>query len=258
MNYVEVPGTPPRFDEIQNVPHGAVHIRSYMSTPLKRVQGLYIYVPPEYETQRSRRFAVLNLRHGATDNEAGWSQLGRAGVILDNLIAQHKAAPMIIVMTNGTPYNNNRQVSMDLLTQELLGDVMPFMEKNYRVLPGRENRAIAGLSMGGLQALTIGLKNLDYFASVGVFSSGLISDAGFNLDQYLPGFLSRPAEVNRQLRLMFLSCGSEDPRYGGHEALVNALKQHKINYVWYPTPGVHEFKVWRHSLYEFAQQVFRT
>jgi enterochelin esterase-like enzyme len=257
FNFVEVPGNPPRFDEVQNVPHGAIHIRSYLSTPLKQPQGLYIYLPPNYDSEPSRRYPILNLRHGATDDESGWSQLGRAGVILDNLIAQRKAVPMIIVMTNGTPHNAGQRNSMDILAEELLDDVVPFVEKNYRVLPGRENRAIAGLSMGAWQSINIGLNHLDKFAWVGAFSSGVITNPGFDLDQYVPHFLSRPDEVNRQLKLLFLSCGTEDPRYGADMSLGNVLTQHRISHVWYPTPGVHEFRVWRHSLYEFAQRLFR-
>jgi enterochelin esterase-like enzyme len=131
------------------------------------------------------------------------------------------------------------------------------IDKIYRVAPGRENRAITGLSMGGGQAFTIGLKHLDLFAWVGEFSSGLVSDRDFRLEKHLPGFLDHPDDVNRKLKLLFLSCGSEDPRYTGQLDLADNLKQHHIRYVWYPTPGVHEWKVWRHALAEFAQKVFQ-
>jgi enterochelin esterase-like enzyme len=138
-----------------------------------------------------------------------------------------------------------------------LGDVIPMVEKNYRVLPGPANRAITGLSMGGGQAFTIGLKHLDTFAWVGEFSSGLVSSVDFKLEKHLPGFLDDPAAVNRKLRLLFLSCGAEDPRYPGQLDLADALKQHNIRYHWFSTPGVHEWKVWRHSLAEFLQEVFQ-
>ncbi len=258
---VEVPGNPPRFDEVQPVPHGALQIRMYMSTPLKRQRKLYVYAPPQYDTEPNRRFPVLYLRHGSGDNEENWSDTGRAGVILDNLIAQRKAVPMIIVMPNGDTDGSwaggSSPQGIELLSQELLTDIIPMIDKTFRVAPGRENRAITGLSMGGGQAFTIGLKHMDQFAWVGEFSSGLVSDANFRLDQHLPGFLDQPDEVNKKIKLLYLSCGTSDPRYQGQLDLIDVLKQHNIKYAWYPTPGVHEWKVWRHALYDFAQKVFQ-
>ena len=258
---VEVPGDPPRFDQLQAVPHGALQIRTYWSTPLNKSRRLFVYTPPQYDTEANRRFPVLYLRHGSGDNEENWSDTGRAGVILDNLIAQRKATPMIIVMpngdTDGTWGGGSSAEGIEMLGKELMTDIMPMIERNYRVAPGRENRAITGLSMGGGQAFTIGLKNMDKFAWVGEFSSGLVSDTEFRLDKHLPGFLDHPDDVNRQLRLLFLSCGTEDPRYPGQLDLADNLKSHGIRYVWYPTPGVHQWKVWRHALAEFAQKVFQ-
>jgi enterochelin esterase-like enzyme len=258
---VEIPGNPPRFDELQHVPHGAIHIRTYLSTPLKRPRKLYVYTPPQYENEPNRRFPVLYLRHGSGDNEETWSDLGRAGVILDNLNARHKAVAMLIVMpngdTDGTWAGGSSPEGIEMLSQELLTDIIPMIDRTYRVAPGRENRAITGLSMGGGQAFTIGLKHLDLFAWVGEFSSGLVSDKDFRLEKHLPGFVDHPDDVNRKLQLLFLSCGTEDPRYIGQLDLADNLKRRDIRYVWYPTPGVHEWKVWRHALAEFAQRVFQ-
>jgi enterochelin esterase-like enzyme len=258
---VEIPGTPPRFDQLQAVPHGALSIRSYVSTPLKAPRKLYVYTPPQYDSERRRQFPVLYLRHGSGDTEANWSDTGRAGVILDNLIAKHKAAPMIIVMPNGDTDGSwaggSSPEGIDLLRRELLTDILPMIETTYRVAPGSQNRAIAGLSMGGGQAFTIGLKHMDLFAWVGEFSSGLVSDTEFRLEKHLPGFLDHPDEVNRKLKLLFLSCGTEDPRYPGQLDLGDTLKQHGIHFVWFPTPGVHEWKVWRQALAEFAQRIFQ-
>jgi enterochelin esterase-like enzyme len=258
---VEVPGNPPRFDELQAVPHGALHILTYLSTPLKRPRKLYLYTPPQYDLEPNRRFPVLYLRHGNGDNEENWSDTGRAGVILDNLIAQHKAAPMLIVMPNGDTDGSwpggSSPEGIEMLSHELLSDIIPMIDRTYRVAPGRQNRAITGLSMGGGQAFTIGLKHLDLFAWVGEFSSGLVSDTEFRLEKHLPGFLDHPEDVNRKLKLLFLSCGTEDPRYRGQLDLADNLKQHNIRYVWYPALGVHEWKVWRHALAEFAQKVFQ-
>jgi enterochelin esterase-like enzyme len=257
---VEVPGNPPRFDQLQNVPHGTVQIRKYTSTPLNRARKMFVYLPPQYDSEPGRKFPVLYLRHGSGDNEANWVEDGRADLILDNLLAQRKAVPMLIVMTNGdtdgTWLGGSSAEAIDALARELFTDIMPMVEKNYRVLPGRENRAITGLSMGGGQAFTIGLKNMDKFAWVGQFSSGLVSDAGFDLEKHLPGFL-KDASVNKKLRLLFLSCGSEDPRYAGQLNLGDLLKKHNIRYHWFSTPGAHEWKVWRHSLAEFAKLAFQ-
>ena len=260
-NLLEIPGTPPRFDEVQDVPHGSLLVRTYLSTPLQRRRHLYVYMPPQYDSEPARRFPVLYLRHGSGDDESTWSWQGRAGVILENLVAQHKALPMLIVMTNGdTDYTwagGSSPEAIDLLGKELLGDVIPLIEKNYRVTANRASRAITGLSMGGGQAFTIGLKHMETFAWVGEFSSGLLSDADFSLARHLPGFLDDPARVNQQLKLLFLSCGTEDPRIPGQMDLADALKGHGIHYVWYPTPGAHEWKVWRRSLAEFLPKLFR-
>src|SRR4051794_34924545 len=145
-NLLDVPGTPPRFDQVQDVPHGAIHVRSYVSTPLKQPRRVYIYTPPQYDSEPARRFPVVYLRHGSGDDESTWSIGGRAGVILENLIAQGKAVPAIIVMTNGdtdrTWAGGSSSEAMDLLGRELIGDVIPLVEKLYRVAPGRESRAI--------------------------------------------------------------------------------------------------------------------
>ena len=200
---VEVPGSPPRFDEVQNVPHGAIHILSYISTPLQRLRQLYVYLPPGYERETKRAYPVLYLRHGSGDTEANWSDDGRAGVILENLIAKGKAEPMLIVMTNGdtddTWAGGSSPEAMEKLSRELLDDVIPLVESRYRTIADREHRAIAGLSMGGGQAFTIGLRNLDTFASVAEFSSGLLSHDEFQLGEHLPDFVKDPEGVDQEV-----------------------------------------------------------
>ncbi len=258
---VEVPGDPPRFDQLQDVPHGAIHMRTYHSSALNRFRQVYVYVPPDYDISTTRRYPVLYLRHGAGDVESNWSADGRAAVILDNLIARQKAVPMLIVMTNGntdgTWAGGSSPEGIALLGKELLADVIPFVEHNYRVAANKQNRAIAGLSMGGGQAFTIGLKNLDTFAWVAEFSSGLVSGADFDLHTYMPGLLEKPDDVNSRLRLLYLSCGTEDPRYAGQLNLAGLLKQSGIRHEFASTPGGHEWKVWRHLLADFAQRLFR-
>ena len=256
----EIPGDPPRFDEVRNVQHGVIAIESYTSTPLKRLRHAHIYLPPQYNSDRARTFPVLYLRHGSGDTESNWSEDGRAGVILENLIAEGNAKPMIIVMTNGdsdyTWMGSSSPGGMAKLEKELLVDVIPMVESGYRVQKAREARAIAGLSMGGGQAFAMGLRNLDTFAYVGEFSSGLISGAEFDLGKHLPGFLEDSDSVNRDLKLLFLGCGTEDPRINGQLNLADLLKSRGVKHEFHPTPGAHEWKVWRHLLAEMLPKLF--
>jgi enterochelin esterase-like enzyme len=242
------------------VPHGTLQIRSYTSTPYKKQRDLYLYLPPQYDREPSRKFPVLYLRHGSGDDESGSTIEGRAGVILENLIAEGKTVPMIIVMPYGESgaSGGNSPEGTSALGKELPDDVIPLVDKNYRTLTGRDNRAIAGLSMGGGQAFTIGLQHLDRFAWVGEFSSGVLSDADFRIEKYMPGLMGNVPDLNQRLRLLFLSCGREDSRYQGQLDLRDALAKYKIRYEWYSTPGTHKWKVWRHSLHEFLPLLFQS
>ena len=253
---LDVPGATPRFDAVQNVPHGAVHVRTYFSKTVNRDRGVHIYVPPQYDSEPKRRFPVLYLRHGFGDTDANWSIDGRAGVIMENLAAAKKAAPAIIVMTygytDGTWAGGSSPEGIETLGRELLTDVIPFVEAHYRVAPGRENRAIAGLSMGGGQAFTIGLKNQDKFGSVGEFSSGLLSGVDFDFEKTLPGVLAKGVK----LRVLYVGCGDEDPRIPGHEDLSAFLKKRGIEHVYQTAKGAHEWKVWRTLLADFLPRAF--
>ncbi len=260
---VEVSGNPgPRVDEIQNVPHGIMHLHRYMSTPLKRIRGLNVFLPAEYFTQQGNRFPVLYLRHGGGDNETSWSQAsGRADVILENLVAARKAVPMIIVMTNGLTDGSwaggSSKEGMTKLEEELFKDVIPLVEREYRVKADRGSRAIAGLSMGGGQAYIIGLQNLDKFSWIGEFSAGLLSDAKFDINERIPGIFDNAARINDQLKLLWIGCGKDDPRYIGHLALVDQLNKKNIRNEFHSASGGHEWKVWREQLEGFMQKIFR-
>jgi len=259
---VEVSGTDqPRFDEIQQVPHGVLHHIKYPSSALKRLRGMVVFLPAEYNQQTSKKFPVLYLRHGGGDNETSWTQAaGRADVILENLIASKKAKPMIIVMTNGlidgTWAGGSSKEGVEQLEQELLNDVIPYVEKNYRVNADKKSRAIAGLSMGGGQSYIIGLKNLDKFSYIGEFSSGLLSDAKFDINERVPGIFDKPERVNNSLKLLWIACGKDDPRYSGHLAMVYALKEKQIRFESHESAGGHEWRFWREQLRDFMQKLF--
>ena len=257
---VEVHGSPSRYDELQNVQHGEVHIVKYTSTPLKKPREMYVYVPAEYRKERKKAFPVLYLRHGGGDNERSWVKDGRAAVILDNLIASGKAVPMLIVMSNGLTDGSwaggSTVEGMNTLEEELLTDIIPTIQQNYRVAGNKENRAIAGLSMGGGQAYVLGLRNLDMFSYIGQFSAGIIGDGKFSHDHYTPGVMNDPANINKQLHLLWISCGTKDPRYDGHVAFVDALRKQGVNCEFHDAAYGHEWEFWRQQLRDFLQRLF--
>jgi enterochelin esterase-like enzyme len=274
-NVVEVPGTPARFDEEQNVPRGSVNVHTYRSGVQNATRGLYVYVPDEYYASPTRRYPVLYLYHGGGGYEGDWVRDGRAGVILDNLIASGKSVPMIIVMPNNTlvappsagrgagPAAPGPPASAATLARELLTDIIPFVEKRYRTTANRESRAIAGLSAGGGTAFPTGLNNLNTFAYVAQFSSGMFGGTGANTttgvsaDVIVPGLFATAAAKSRQLKLLYMSCGTEDPRMPFQKQTAEDLKKNGYNPVFMSFAGAHQWKVWRYSLNDLAPRLFR-
>ena len=271
-NLVEVPGTPARFDEVQNVSHGSINIHSYRSAVQNTTRGLYVYVPAEYYTAAAKRYPVLYLYHGGGGYEADWVRNGRAGVIIDNLLAAKRAVPMIVVMPNNNNLigsgpiagpNPTANSNATVIGRELLTEIIPFVESHYRVLPDRESRAIAGLSAGGGTAFPTGLRNLDTFATVGEFSSGMFGQGAVattppvRADQIVPGLYDNVPATVRRLKLLYMSCGTEDPRMPFQELTYEDLKKRGFNPVFVKFSGAHQWKVWRHSLHDFAPRLFR-
>ncbi len=257
-SYFDIPGNPPRFDELQDVPHGSVQYRTYRSSQSKVFRNVAIYVPPDYDRNPGRRFPVLYLLHGGGDSEEGWVRIGKAPEIEENLLARHETVPMIVVMPYGDiPGDATTLEAITTFGRELFDDVMPLVEKNYRVAANRENRGIVGMSMGAGQSFTLGLRNLDKFAWVGAFSAGTFGQAGFDMEKQVPGFLKDPAAVNRELKLLFLGCGTEDTRYAAHLKMAEFLKAKGIHYEFRDSPGEHEWRVWRHLLAEYMPKLFR-
>ena len=208
---LEVPGQPPLIHEFQSVPHGTVRHHWYTSKSLGVRRSLHVYTPPGYDQETKTRFSVLYLLHGSGDNDATWAVLGRAHLILDNLLAQGKVKPMIVVMTDGHAYiphlgggatPNLTSRNVDDFGRDLLEDVLPFIEAEYRTKKERSHRAIAGLSMGGGQSLTVGLNHLELFAWVGGFSTFLR-----NPETVIAKTLADPKGTNEKLKLLWIACG---------------------------------------------------
>jgi enterochelin esterase-like enzyme len=276
---VEVPESGSTYYSIQDVPHGQVRDVWYHSKVTGSWRHAMVYLPPSYETQTKQRFPVLYLQHGGGEDETGWIRQGRANVILDNLIAEGKSKPMIIVMAYGyakragqpapvvgPPTSPDRARAMqemfsafeDDLTQALI----PFVDKTYRTIPDRENRAMAGLSMGGMQTFQITLKNLHTFSHIGGFSGAGGGMAGTPLDlkTAFGGALADAAAFNKKARLVWVGIGTKEPErmYQGVNGFHQTLEKAGITHVYYESQGTdHEWQTWRRSLREFAPRLFR-
>lgn len=250
---LHIPGEPPLIHDFQNVPHGVVHEHAYASKSLKRIRELVIYTPPGYDQHSEKHYPILYLQHGAGDNQATWVVHGKAHWILDNLIAQSRVRPMVVVMMDGhaTPRAGGFGSNTQAFERDLLEDVMPFVETTYRIKPGAENRGIVGLSMGGGQSLTIGLTHLDRFAWVGGFSSSVPSE------EAVAPTLNHPDNANNRLKLLWIGCGKVDFLLKRNEGFVATLKEKGIRHEWRLTEGNHSWPVWRKYLAEFTPKLFQ-
>jgi len=248
---VDVPGDPPRLHDWQEVPHGTVRLHEYASKSLGRRRPLRVYTPPGYDKEVSVSYPVLYLFHGSGDNEATWTSFGRAHLIADNLLAQGKAKAMIIAMTDGHAATAGGPTNLEAFGKDLLEDVMPFVEANYRTKADREHRAIVGLSMGGGQSLTVGLNHLDRFAWVGGFSAAIAAP-----ETSVATALADPAATNAKLRLLWIACGKEDRLVEHATKLSDLLKSKEIRHDLKITEGNHSWPVWRRYLGEFLPLLF--
>ncbi|MBN1873277.1 MAG: MBL fold metallo-hydrolase [Anaerolineae bacterium] len=247
--------------DARDVPHGALHRHFYHSEAVGSMRDAYIYTPPGYDEDAERTYPVLYLLHGGGDDAQGWSLVGQAHMIMDNLIAESKAQPMIIVMPNGQPVPRSsswemlRTQNTPLLEKDLLGDLMPLVESTYRIQANREHRAMAGLSMGGGQTNDIGLNHLDLFSHIGILSAGR-----FDFAEDHPDLAADPTATNEKLALLFLGCGTFDPlAIEGMERLHAQLTQIGIEHIYWTLEGAaHTWVVWRTALYdEFLPRLWR-
>ena len=253
---LEVPGAASEFFAERAVPPGQVAAVHYQSKALGVPRRMQVYTPPGYTTS-NQRYPVLYLLHGAGDNDQSWLMAGRANFIFDNLIAAGKAKPMIVVMPAGHTPPAQGGAPADAFSRDLLGDVVPYVEQNYRTLPGREQRAIAGLSMGGQQTLNIGLTNLDKFSHLGVFSSGWFGqDGAATFARNNAAALSDP-KINDRIRLFWLATGKDDFVLPSTRAALALLDEYKIRHSYKETEGGHTWPNWRAYLNEFAPLLFR-
>src|SRR6266545_2575002 len=252
---VDVPGHPPELWEARDVRHGAVEVNWEKSKVTGDTRSYYVYTPPGYDPGRSTRYPVLYLLHGNNDTASGWTDVGKANFILDNLLAEKKAVPMIIVMPWGhaVPYAGSQSNNTATFERYLIEEVMPQVERKYRVARGRENRAIVGLSMGGGHALQIGLNHLELFSAVAAFSSAVPG----NFESRFQPLLDDPDGTNKKLKQLWIGCGRQDPAFERNQKLSELLTAHKVRNTFYPTEGLHNFAVWRRYLAEVAPLLFR-
>jgi enterochelin esterase family protein len=250
---LEVDGEPASFWEPRDVPHGAVEINWQKSKALNgETRAIWIYTPPGY-AKSTQRYPVLYLLHGSNDTAAGWTTAGYANFVLDTLLADKKAVPAIVVMPFGHAAPFGAQGNDQLFEIYLLQDVIPTVEAKYRVAPGRQNRAIAGLSMGGGQALRIGLGHLDQFISVASFSGAIPGD----FETRFADMLAKPEATNAKLKVLWFACGRQDSLFNRSQNLSDLLTKHQVKHVFHPTEGVHNYTVWRKYLAEYAPLLFR-
>lgn len=285
---VYVPGV--EFMDLKNVPHGAVASVYYYSSALQRTRRMHIYTPPGYESGHAR-YPVFYLLHGAGDCDDAWTSVGRAGFIMDNLIAEKRVRPMVVVMPAGhtNPQTTagraaapaaaagasaSQAAPRDEFTEDFVTDIMPYVEKNYRVLNDRARRAIAGLSMGGSQTLNISFSHLDKFAYIGVFSSATVLGGGGrgraaaagtaapavppppSWEQQHRAMLDN-ANLKKGLKLIWFSTGLDDGLIANTRTTVELLKKHGFAVVFKESPGGHTWINWRNYLSEFSPQLFR-
>jgi len=266
-NQLHVPGPKNLSWEITDTPHGVLHRHHYRSAVIREERDLWVYTPPGYDETSAQKYPVLYLLHGFSDAEDTWVTVGRANIILDNLIAQGIAKPMIIVMPRG--YGNRDVItggwaslrapgwqqawnsSNTKFGESLLTEIIPLVEKCYHVNTDRDARAIAGASIGGTQSLLVGLSSPNYFAWIAAFSAGGMPE---DYDQRLPGVSDK---LNQELRLLWIGCGAEDGLITANRKFTAWLKSRDVLHAWEETPGRHNFLVWRRYLAHVLPLLFQ-
>ncbi|NQW99461.1 esterase [bacterium] len=265
---IEIPAKDEDFYALKNVPHGELREFYYFSKTSDSNRHAFVYTPPQYGKDPSQRFPVLYLQHGMGENETGWGNQGRTPLIMDNLIAEGKSKPFIIVMENGLDVGNarppepkpadaaanpapgpgGRRFNFDAFQRILIDDLIPHIDANYLTLSDQPNRAMAGLSMGGMQTRQIAPANLDKFSHIGIFSGGSIA----------PADVKDMEDFKKKVKVVFVSFGGSEKGAVAAKTNADALKEAGIDSHYYESPlTAHEWQSWRRSLYQFAPLLFR-
>ena len=256
---IEVPFKGDGYYAEKDVPHGEISIKRYYSTVFNTWRQFYIYKPAGYDTNNSDKYPVLYILHGGGEDETGWATQGKTDLILDNLIAAKKAKPMLIVMPDGNVSAQGfGENTLRMFEREMKQCIIPFVEKSYRTETNAKNRALAGLSMGGIQTLYVGFNNTDLFSNLGIFSSGWIMPSQSDLANKQYDYIKNNAEkIIKNLNLLWIGVGGkEDIAYNNCQSMVKKFDELKVKYIYNEYPGGHAWPVWRNNLYNFAQLLF--
>jgi len=259
---IEIPFAGGGYYAVKDVPHGDVRMKRYFSTVTNSWRRFFVYTPPGYDAAMSEKYPVLYILHGGGEDERGWAEQGKTDLILDNLIAEKKAKPMLVVMMDGNLGSGGMggfgEQSLRQFENELKNAVMPFVEKNFRVSSDAKNRALAGLSMGGLQTLYAGVKNTNMFSYLGVFSSGWFANQPTLTDPQYAFMKTNASTINSNLKSFWIAMGAkEDIAYNNCKAMLAKFDEMGIKYNYSEYPGGHTWPVWRNNLYNFAQVLFK-
>ena len=255
----EVPFKGDSYYEERNVPHGDIRIKRYYSNVTNTWRNFYMYTPPGYDKDFTEKYPVLYIMHGGGEDQRGWATQGKIDLILDNLIAAKKAVPMIVVMVDGNlPLNAFGEESLKTFEKELKQNIIPFTEKNYRIKTEAQYRALAGLSMGGIQTLYAGVRNTDMFSYLGVFSSGWFASQKEMSDPQYDFMKNNTDKINNNLKQFWISQGGkEDIAYNNCKIMLSKFDEMKIKYTYSEYPGGHSWPVWRNNIFNFAQLLFK-
>ena len=261
---IEIPFAGGDYYAEKEVPHGDIRIKKYYSPVTRSWREMYIYTPPGYDKNTTEAYPVLYILHGGGEDESGWAMQGKTNLILDNLITEGKAKPMLVVMPDanvgaGGFSSNGIEGSLKMFEAEMKQVIVPFVEKNYRALNDANHRALAGLSLGGLHTLYTGVNNTDMFSYLGVFSSGwILPMLSKNADAQYAFMKDNKDKINNNLKAFWISeGGQEDIAYKNGQIMLGKLDELNIKHTYYEYPGGHTWPVWRNDLYHFAPLLFQ-
>ena len=257
---IEVPFKGDGYYVEKDVPHGEISIKRYFSTVFNEWRQFYIFKPAGYDINISEKYPVLYILHGGGEDERGWATQGKTDLILDNLIAENKAKPMLVVMPDGNVSGQGfGENTLRMFERELKQSIIPFVEKYYRTETGTGARALAGLSMGGIQTLYVGMNNTDLFSYIGIFSSGWIMPAQSDLANKQYDIMNKNLDkIKNNLKLIWIGIGGkEDIAYNNCQTMISRFDEMKLKYTYSDYPGGHAWPVWRNNLYNFAQLLFK-